>query len=156
MGKPSSKKGSGAKNVAKPTVKAESKPTEKAVENKDEKSPVLTETKAADVPTTTPEVTVGTDKVETPVKKEAKPKVEKPKVEKAEKSEKEKGEKLTAKIIEFERECVSKKHTRNSIIDLAYHTFGGKANLKDGLNPREVFFMVGEVRVPASGIFVIS
>jgi len=61
-----------------------------------------------------------------------------------------------AKIAEFEALCLSKRQSRSSIITLAYEYFGGKAHLKDGLNNKEVYFVIGKKRVPEHGIFTIS
>ena len=66
-----------------------------------------------------------------------------------------------ALIAQFEKECLGKRHTISSVLELAVRTFGdvlsqNQIQMNFGLNNREVYFEIGGVRVPEVGIFPVG
>lgn len=133
--------------VDKKVEKTEKPKVDPVVETKELKpEPTPVEMKHANMPADAPSPKV--------VKAEN-PKTEKPKAEKVKDPAEPK--KLKPEVVEaFINECRSFKQNRSSITTLAYKHFKGKAQLKDGLNNKEVFFMVGDQRVPEHGILPLS
>lgn len=143
----------------KSSEKPKAQKPELIVENQN--SEVNAEENTTHAPTVIPEVKKVAEKKETAAKAKPEKAATPEKKEKEVKEVKEVKEKTSKtkvdlqKVADFRRDVAGKTHRRSSIIQLAKHYFGDDFEIFNGLSFKEVYFKVGDVRIPEAGIFPI-